>query len=59
LIARSAGMTDEERGTSGWTPALYDKMVALQSTRDKLASLFNADGGVATTGSMTLLDSLG
>lgn len=59
LITRYTGMTAEEREASGWTPALYDKMVALQNTRDKLASMFSADGGLATAGSMTLLDYLG
>ncbi len=58
MLTRYADMTSEEREASGWTPALYDKMVAMQNTREKLASMFSASGGVATSGSMTLLDYL-
>jgi hypothetical protein len=58
MITRYASMTAEEREASGWTPELYDKMVAMQNTRDKLAEMFNASGGLATAGSMSLLDYL-
>lgn len=56
MITRYAGMTTEEREASGWTPALYGKMVELQASRDKLAQMFNADGSVA--GPASLLDYL-
>ncbi|PTS88809.1 MULTISPECIES: hypothetical protein [unclassified Caulobacter] len=59
MITRYATMSTEEREASGWTPELYDRMVALQDTREKLASLFSAGGGLASPGSMTLLDYLG
>ncbi|MBO9708807.1 MAG: hypothetical protein J7521_11390 [Caulobacter sp.] len=55
LITQYASMSDEERQASGWTPALYDKMVALQNLSEKLASLFNSDGSV-NTGGTSLLD---
>lgn len=58
IITRYASMTSEEREASGWTPELYDKMVAMQNTREKLASMFSASGGLATSGAMTLLDYL-
>jgi hypothetical protein len=58
MITRYASMTAEEREASGWTPELYDKMVAMQNTRDKLAEMFSASGGLATAGSMSLLDYL-
>lgn len=56
MITRYAGMTAEERQASGWTPAVYDKMVELQAASDKLASMFNADG--STAGPPSLLDYL-
>lgn len=56
MITRYAGMTAEEREAAGWTPAVYDKMVALQASRDKLAEMFNADGSLA--GPPSLLDYL-
>lgn len=56
MITRYAGMTVEEREAAGWTPAVYDKMVALQASRDKLAEMFNADGSLA--GPPSLLDYL-
>lgn len=52
LITRYAGMTTEERAASGWTPAVYDKIVQLQNASDKLASMFNADGTTASAPSM-------
>lgn len=52
MITRYAGMTTEEREASGWTPAVYDKMVELQASRDKLAQMFNADGAVASPPSL-------
>lgn len=52
MITRYAGMTAEEREAAGWTPAVYDKMVALQSARDKLAEMFNADGTTAAPPSL-------
>ena len=52
MITRYAGMTTEEREASGWTPALYNKMVELQASRDKLAQMFNADGTVAAPASL-------
>ena len=55
ILTRYADMTSEEREASGWTPALYDKMVALQNLSEKLSSLFNSDGGV-NTGGTSLLD---
>ena len=55
LITQYAAMSDEERQAAGWTPALYDKMVATQNLSDKLASLFNPDGSV-NTGGTSLLD---
>jgi hypothetical protein len=54
LITQYAAMSDEERQAAGWTPALYDKMVEIQNLSDKLASLFNADGGVNTGGTSLL-----
>ncbi|GGL41408.1 MULTISPECIES: hypothetical protein [Caulobacter] len=57
LITQYAAMSDEERQAAGWTPALYDKMVQMQNLSDKLASLFNSDGGV-NTGGTSLLDYL-
>jgi hypothetical protein len=55
LITQYTAMSDEERQAVGWTPALYDKMVATQNLSDKLASMFNGDGSVNTGGS-SLLD---
>jgi hypothetical protein len=55
LITQYTAMSDEERQASGWTPALYDKMVAMQNLSDKLSSLFNSDGSV-NTGGTSLLD---
>ena len=55
LITQYAAMSDEERQAAGWTPALYDKMVAMQNLSDKLSSLFNSDGSV-NTGGTSLLD---
>jgi hypothetical protein len=52
MITRYAGMTTEERDAAGWTPAVYGKMVDLQTASDKLASMFNADGSVAGPPSM-------
>jgi len=57
LITQYAAMSDEERQAAGWTPALYNKMVEMQNLSDKLASLFNPDGGV-NTGGTSLLDYL-
>jgi hypothetical protein len=57
LITQYTAMSDEERQAAGWTPALYDKMVALQNLSDKLASMFNSDGSV-DTGGTSLLDYL-
>jgi hypothetical protein len=57
LLTQYAAMSDEERQAAGWTPALYDKMVALQNLSDKLASLFNPDGSV-NSGGTSLLDYL-
>ena len=56
MITRYAGMTTEERDASGWTPAVYSKMVELQAASDKLASMFNADG--TTAGPPSMLDYL-
>ena len=55
LITQYAAMSDEERQASGWTPALYDKMVAMQNLSEKLASLFNPDGSV-NSGGTSLMD---
>jgi hypothetical protein len=57
LITQYAAMSDEERQAAGWTPALYDKIVAMQNLSDKLSSMFSADGSVDTGGS-SLLDYL-
>lgn len=54
MITRYAGMTAEERDAAGWTPALYAKMVELQTASDKLADLFNVGGAMA--GPPSLLD---
>lgn len=54
MITRYAGMSAEERQAAGWTPAVYGKMVDLQTSRDKLAQMFNADGSLA--GPPSLLD---
>jgi hypothetical protein len=54
LITQYAAMSDEERQAAGWTPALYDKMVAMQNLSDKLASLFNSDGSINTGGTSLL-----
>ena len=56
MITRYASMSVEERQAAGWTPAVYDKMVALQTASDKLAQMFNADG--TTAGPPSLLDYL-
>lgn len=58
MITRYASMTTEEREASGWTPELYDKMIAMQNTREKLAEMFSGSGATASSGSMTLLDYL-
>lgn len=55
LITQYAAMSDEERQATGWTPALYDKMIAMQNLSDKLASMFNSDGSV-NSGGTSLLD---
>jgi hypothetical protein len=55
LITQYASMSDEERQAAGWTPALYDKMVAMQNLSDKLSSMFSSDGSVNTDGT-SLLD---
>lgn len=52
MITRYAGMSAEERDATGWTPAVYNKMVELQAASDKLAEMFNADGETAGTPSM-------
>ena len=57
LITQYASMSDEERQAVGWTPALYDKMIAMQNLSDKLASMFNSDGSV-NSGGTSLLDYL-
>jgi len=57
LITQYASMSDEERQAVGWTPALYDKMIAMQNLSDKLASMFNGDGSV-NSGGTSLLDYL-
>lgn len=54
MITRYAAMTAEEREAGGWTADIYAKMVELQSARDKLAQMFNADGSLA--GPASLLD---
>ena len=54
MITRYAAMTAEERQAGGWTPAIYDKMVELQASREKLAQMFNADGSLA--GPPSLMD---
>jgi hypothetical protein len=56
MITRYAGMTAEERDASGWTPAVYSKLVELQAASDKLAQMFNADG--ETAGAPSMLDYL-
>jgi hypothetical protein len=55
LITQYASMSDEERQAVGWTPALYDKMIATQNLSEKLASMFNSDGSV-NSGGTSLLD---
>ncbi len=55
LITQYTAMSAEERDAAGWTPALYDKMVALQNLSDKLASMF---GGEGAAGGNSLLDFL-
>jgi len=56
LVSQYVSMSDEEREAVGWTPALYDKMVSLQTLSDKLSSMFGADGTLKT--GMSLLDYL-
>ena len=56
MIARYVGMTAEERQAAGWTPAAYSKILELQTSRDKLAQMFDANGAVA--GPPSLLDYL-
>ena len=58
LITQYTAMSAEERDAAGWTPALYDRMVALRSLSDKLASMFNGDGGVSGGGGTSLMDFL-
>ncbi|MFN7110082.1 MAG: hypothetical protein ACK4M2_00475 [Brevundimonas sp.] len=57
IITQYAVMSDEERQASGWTPALYERMVALQGVSDQLATLFHANGD-DSEGRMSLLDYL-
>ncbi|WP_297512737.1 hypothetical protein [uncultured Caulobacter sp.] len=56
MITRYAAMSGEEREAAGWTPAVYGKLVELQTASDKLAQMFNADGTLA--GPPSLLDYL-
>lgn len=56
MIARYAGMTDEERDASDWRPQLYDQMVKLQDMRSQLASFFARASGPG--GGSSLLDYL-
>ena len=55
LITQYASMSDEERQAAGWTPALYDKMVAMQNLSDKLAAMFSGDSN-GDNGASSLLD---
>jgi hypothetical protein len=43
LVSGYAAMSDEERSAGGWTPAVYDKIVALQGMSSRLTAMFNAD----------------
>ena len=56
LITQYTAMSDEERDAAGWTPAVYDRMVALQNLSEKLAEMFNA--GAGDNGGSSLLDYL-
>lgn len=44
IITQYAAMSDEERQAAGWTPALYDRVVALHDMSDKLAAMFEGPG---------------
>ncbi|MBI1682400.1 hypothetical protein [Caulobacter hibisci] len=56
LVSQYVSMSDEEREAVGWTPALYDKMISLQTLSAKLSSMFGEDGTLKT--GMSLLDYL-
>lgn len=57
IITQYASMSDEERQASGWTPALYERVVAQQDMSEKIAAMFGASGSLGS-GTMTLLDYL-
>lgn len=42
LIARYAGMSDEERQAQGWTPELYAKLVQNEQLSQRMTSMFGA-----------------
>lgn len=56
LVSQYVSMSSEEREAVGWTPALYEKMVATQNLSAKLSSMFGPDGSIKT--GMSLLDYL-
>lgn len=58
LITQYVAMSPEERDAAGWTPALYDKLVATQALSAKLATMFNGTGDAASSGVTSLLDYL-
>ena len=58
IITQYAVMSDEERQASGWTPALYDRVVALQDMSERIAAMFTSSGASGTAGRMSLLDYL-
>lgn len=41
VITQYATMSDEERQASGWTPALYEKIVAAQNMSARIAAMFD------------------
>ena len=58
IITQYAVMSDEERQASGWTPALYDQVVALQDMSERIAAMFTPSGASGAAGRMSLLDYL-
>ena len=58
LITQYTAMSAEERDAAGWTPAVYDRMVALQNLSEKLAEMFNAGANAGGAGGTSLLDYL-
>lgn len=57
IITQYAAMSDEERQASGWTPALYERVVALQNMSERIAAMFDGTAS-GSNGGFSLLDYL-